>query len=396
LRSELASERLKIVITVENFDPAKGYLEYYLARELECLGQEVVVVTYSSEGFERYRLDEGFEVVRLPYLVKIHGIHVPTPSSIVYLLGLYLKERPDVLHCQPLFSVTALFSVLIRKSDRPAILGSVITSSPERENGPKGVHKGLLYFCARGITRFAQTRWSRVIAIGHDLAEKSRDLFDLKKVRLRVIPLGADPNLFDFRQEARERMRKHVGIDQHELVLVYTGKLYPRKGVHHLIRASSRIIHRKPWVRVLILGRGKTDYEDCLRRLVLQLGIKSNVIFHEWVHRTELPSIYSSADIAVWPGTPSISIVEAAATKLPVVIEDPIAIYSIQHGNGYRFPSDDVDTLEEILEELAYDDKRRKKMGSLGRQLVRTKLNWKWIAKRYLSLYRIVVREWKM
>jgi hypothetical protein len=36
---------MKIVNTIDNFDPNKGYLEYYLARELTKLGNKVYVLS---------------------------------------------------------------------------------------------------------------------------------------------------------------------------------------------------------------------------------------------------------------------------------------------------------------------------------------------------------------
>ena len=68
--------KMKIMITVEDFDPDKGYLEYYLAKELADVNHEIVIVTYSLDKFFlRKKLDENFDVVYIPYIFRINGLH---------------------------------------------------------------------------------------------------------------------------------------------------------------------------------------------------------------------------------------------------------------------------------------------------------------------------------
>jgi len=96
----------------------------------------------------------------------------------------------------------------------------------------------------------------------------------------------------------------------------------------------------------------------------------------------------SIGDIGVWPGGPSISIVEAASTGLPVVIQSsPVEIYSIEYRNGFTFGQGSVDELRKCLNTLITDARLRADMGRRSRLLVEEKLNWKKITLQYLEAY---------
>jgi glycosyltransferase involved in cell wall biosynthesis len=96
---------------------------------------------------------------------------------------------------------------------------------------------------------------------------------------------------------------------------------------------------------------------------------------------------YSAADVGVWPGIPSNSIIEAMSSSLPIVIVD----YSsrrheydtsgfLGNNNGLSFGEGDAKELSSAIQKLADDDELRRTMGRRGRQLVEEKLNWKTIS----------------
>ena len=96
---------MKIAIVVEEFNSNKGYLEYYLAKELTKLGHEVFVLTFNlSKRILRTTHKEGFEVVSFPYIASANGLHIPSVRGAAYLVNFIKKERLEIIHCQPLYS----------------------------------------------------------------------------------------------------------------------------------------------------------------------------------------------------------------------------------------------------------------------------------------------------
>jgi glycosyltransferase involved in cell wall biosynthesis len=107
-----------------------------------------------------------------------------------------------------------------------------------------------------------------------------------------------------------------------------------------------------------------------------------------------LPSFYSSADFAIWPGHNSVSIVEAMSTGLPVIIPESKWIdHLLKYENGFSYPEGDVAELRKRICILLNNVELRREMGRRSRELVEKELNWNTIAEQYLNAYNSVMEK---
>jgi len=380
---------MKIVITVEIFDPDKAYLEYYLAKELTNLGHNVVVFSFGlHKHISKTRLNEGFEVINVPYSVLVHCYHLPNLNGLTYLFNFLKVERPDIIHCQPLGSPMSLIFIAWKHFFNYKIVGSIQTQL-NLVFSPWGLKKKLLFSLSKiVVSQYIQKRSEIIFAKTRELANLLSRSYDVPFGKFRIMPLGSDPILYKFDSEARVRLRQKLGLSENDVVLVYSGKIHSSKGLDVLIRALAPIAIRNDNVKLLVIGKGEASFIEYLKTLISKLKIKSNVIFHPWVTGAALPSFYSASDIGVWPGLSSISIVDAASTGLPLIIARcPVETFAIDNGNGFAFEIGNVEELRKYLEVLIYDSKLRKEMGRKSRLLVEQKLNWSSIALNYLNAY---------
>ena len=377
---------MKIVITVEEFDPNKGYLEYYLARELTKLGHRVCVFTFGwSKSVLRTMLKEGFEVVSVPHIAVVNSYHMPSLSGVAYITNFVKEEKPDIIHCQPLFSPLSLLFISCSRLSRHQIVGSLITG----EYSINSTIANLKYdFIKTIIEQYVKNKVDSFFAISDEWKELLTHLFNIPHQKIVVIPLGADSELFEFDEKARTKVRNLLGLSAEDVIVVYSGKIVQTKELHVLVEAIAPIIRQNRNVKLLIVGKGESSYIKYLKELCSNFNISNNVIFHPSVHRTRLPDIYSASDIAVWPGGPSISIVEAASVGLPIIIKrSAITKYTLQHDNGFTFKQGNISELREYLRILIHNEKMRKDMGRRSRSLVEQKLNWRSVALQYLNAY---------
>jgi glycosyltransferase involved in cell wall biosynthesis len=380
---------MKIVLTVEQFDPNKGYLEYYLARELTKLGHKVCVFTFGwSKSVLRTMLEEGFEVVSVPHIVVVNKYHMPSLRGVAYITNFVKKEKPDIVHCQPLFSPLSLLFISCSRLSRHQIVGSLITGEYSI-NSIMRTRANLKYnFIKTIIERYLKNKVYSFFAISDEWKALLIHLFNIPHQKIVVIPLGADPQLFEFDEKARNKTRNLLGLYAEDVVVAYSGKIIQTKQLHVLVEAIAPIIRQNRNVKLLIVGKGEPSYIKYLKELCLNFKISNNVIFHPWVHRTRLRDVYSASDIAVWPGGPSISIVEAASVGLPVIIKrSPITKYTLQHHNGFTFEQGNISELRKYLRILIRNEKMRKDMGRKSRLLVEQKLNWRAITLQHLDTY---------
>jgi glycosyltransferase involved in cell wall biosynthesis len=386
---------LKIVITVEEFDFDKAYLEYHLAKELIRLGHSIYVFTFNCRNkLQRSALSShGLEVVCIPHFVSIHGYHIPSFAGIAYVHKFVKNKRPDIIHCMPLDSPLSLIFIMWKKLFNYKIVGSILTQL-NMVFSPWGIKQKILFAISKITVALCVAKESSIVfAKTVELARLLSRSYGVPQDKFRIVSLGSDPSLYEFDFDERIRIRKKLGISESDVVLVYSGKLNYTKGLDVLIRALAPIVVKNNRAKLLIIGKGDVSFVQYLKRLVASLRLKQNVIFHPWIHKNSIPSFYSASDIGVWPGLSSVSIVDAASTGLPLVIARyPVDTFAIENGNGFAFEIGNVEELGTFLKVLIYDSGLRKEMGQKSRLLVEEKLNWRAITQRYIDIYTNVLK----
>ena len=381
---------MKIVIAVEEFDPDKGYLEYHLAEELTKLGHKVYVFTFGRGKREaRPIVYGGFKIFRLPHFASLNGYHMPSLSGVTHILRFLKAERPDIVHCQPIDSPLSLFFVSWSSFFKYKIVGPIM-SQLNIVFSPWNITKKILFCISKIIVNKYAAKKSQVIfAKSRGLTKILCRSYNVPENKFHIIPLGTDPELFKFNPTARNAIRKDLGLSLSDVMIVYSGKIDPTKGLETLLNALSPIIAANKKVKFLVIGTGKPSYVESVRKLAEDLEISNNVFFSSWVKRSLLSDYYSASDIAVWPGLSSISIVDAASVGLPLVIANvPVEVFAINNKNGFTFELGNVNELRAKLKILTDSETLRREMGRKSRCLVENRLNWKFVTMKYLDAYR--------
>jgi glycosyltransferase involved in cell wall biosynthesis len=156
---------------------------------------------------------------------------------------------------------------------------------------------------------------------------------------------------------ARRRGREVLGLQEHEIAIVYYGYLYPLKGVETLIAAFGQLPGN---TRLLIVGGTEDEvYARSLRELSNKAGRADQIL---WIGHCddEKSSLYLySADICVLPFNVGVrlnnsSFAAAAAHSLPIVttrgemLEEPY----IDGENVRLCPPKDPTAMKEAINEL--------------------------------------------
>jgi len=381
---------MKLAICVDDFNPRKGYVEFYLAAELSRIGVDVCVFCFGESS--NISIDDasmGFRIVRIPYSLVLNGYHFPALGSIRRVLDLVAAFRPDVIHFQPLFSPLALLIMPYSSSIDFEVVGTYISGEYSLT-----IPARIILSLIRLVKFLVIDKRVRIVFAKNPLlAEASCNLFGADPRTIRVIPLGADPEIFKFSSTARKAMREQLGIPLDSVVIVTSGKITPSKDIDILLRAAAPILRDMENICILIIGSGDRAYEHQLIELSKDERISDRVIFHPWVDREELPELYSTADIAVWPGRSSISIVEAASMGLPLIVkQSPIEVYATAFNNGLEFSPKDTVALRKHIKRLVDDENLRREMGERSRALVVERLNWKRLSTIMAEAYTRITR----
>lgn len=137
-----------------------------------------------------------------------------------------------------------------------------------------------------------------------------------------VLPNAIETQRFAYNPDARERLRKQIGIEG-RLVVGNIGRLSPQKNQRFLIEAFAEIKRRCQDAVLLIAGTGELerDLHDC----AADLGVEDSVYLLG--QRTDVDELYSAFDVFVLPslfeGFPVV-LVEAQSNGCPCAASSEI------------------------------------------------------------------------
>jgi glycosyltransferase involved in cell wall biosynthesis len=182
-------------------------------------------------------------------------------------------------------------------------------------------------------------------------------------------------------------------------LLLYLGRLHPKKNLVNLIRAWKEALNSHPstlnsWM-LAIAGWDQGEHEAELRQLTTDLGLLTSVIFFGPLFGAHKDACYRACDAFVLPslseGLP-MTVLEAWAYAKPVLMtpecnlpEGFVAGAALQIGTT----SKEIAAGLKQLIEMSDDD--RKAVGTCGRALVAETFSWPRIGEQMRSVYEWVL-----
>ena len=234
------------------------------------------------------------------------------------------------------------------------------------------------------IVDYSLSNADRIIAVTKETKEFLIKTHKIEPKNISVIPLAVDTDFFKFDNKARIDLRKKFNIKETDIALIFSGTIVRRKNIELLLEALSEIKNEN--IKLLIVGSGDNLYMQELKNLSKKLGIEDKTIFTGFVRRNDVKYYFSAADIGVWPGNNSVSIMEAMACRLPITMVDLQLSHLVGYNNGLKFPQHNKEKLKEALEKLIGNKKLRVSMAKNSISTIKKHYSYDTIAKRFIDL----------
>lgn len=208
----------------------------------------------------------------------------------------------------------------------------------------------------------------------------------IERQRIHVIANGV--RLGEFADlPPRGSFRRAFGLGDAPLV-VFVGKITPRKGVDVLLRALARLPEA---VRLVVAGNFMMP-EAPLRAIVEELHLQDRVLFPGLLLGDDRNAAYVDADVVAYPSTDEIFGLVAAEALMcgaPVVVCDDSGCGELVRaaGGGRVVPYGDPGALAIALQALLDDPAERARCAATGRRYVETHLGWSHIAAQTRAVY---------
>lgn len=346
-----------------------------LAREWALRGHSVEVLTGGFRGLPSREEIDGFVVRRLPTPRKLQG-----QGSITEMCAFMAASCAAVLCVAKPDFVIAFFSI---PGGPAAWLLNLLRGVPYIVSLRGGDVPG---FDSRNLSCFHEMTNSLTALIWRNanaVVGNSAGLCDLARrfmpgLDVPEIANGVDTN----------RFTPVSDTDRARFELLFVGRLAPQKGVDVLLRALADIDGE--W-RLRIAGDGPERSRLC--DLAMELGVSARVEFLGWTQRSDLPALYQSADVFVFPsydeGMPNV-VLEALASGLPIVATRIAGNEQLvlDRENGLLVPPGDSAAFAAALRLVMSDRALRRSMALRSRARAVEEFSWARAAvayERYLN-----------
>ena len=343
----IAASRPRVLMVAGYFDWFSGYQETALASALAPLAEVHVMASdrvspaFSDAHLERLGLsrrypagsgtERGIKVSRLPS-VELRSM-VWSPRAIRQVreekCDLIVQVMPgQVLSSAPAFTHNPARRAVLY-GDNQAMWSHLNRVQRLAKGTAFAVSKGLLYAAVNrradavfGYTPDTQKRL-RVFSAGRDI---------------RLMPLCYAPADFYPDESARATGRADLGYGSNDLVILSAGKFDPHKRLEWLLAAFDRAARDDPRVHLLMVGDDQSAYSRSLRLVSRSLSAAERVRIEPFARTDQLNRLFNAADLGVWPRNPAITIQQAMATGLTVVLpRNDMITHLIRPGAGKTF-----------------------------------------------------------
>lgn len=392
---------MKIAVVTGFYSEGMGYTENCLSKSLASLGHEVHVVTSnynvygtSPEYDATYKTflgpaDQGVRSFNVDgYFV--HRLQSSLIGGYVWIKGLATKIRtiaPDIVHCTEVASLQSFLLAAIKPLATFKYFAethqhlSVVKPYLKASNG--FWFKKTSYRLTRTIPTFlASLAVEKCYAIAPDCAHVARTFYGVPGAKIKLQSLGTDTDLFrpatsSDELSARHALRRDFGYEEEDVVCIYTGRLSTDKNPLLLAQAVGQLLKLGGNFHSLFVGEGPQRAE------ILRYRNSTVVPFRK---HADLAKLYRVADIAIWPRQESMSMLDAAACMLPLIVSDAIGESERVRSSGLTYIENNAEDLARAILALSSRE-QRVILGARGRAKMIESFSWKAIAKKVEADY---------
>jgi glycosyltransferase involved in cell wall biosynthesis len=351
---------------------AVGGAEHQVMELAVCLGGRGWTVAMVSLKAPRIALDRleaaGIAVEHL-------GLDraAQLPSAMFRFRRIVRQLRPRLVHAHMIHANLLTRAARIGSRTMPTLINT--SHSDGEEGAARRVVMRLTDRLATKTTHVSNSVMRRYLARGIVSAE-----------RAAWIPNGVDLERFRRSDEARDRVRAALGIDDDTFVWLTVGGLKPVKRHDLLVQVFGSL---GPEATLLIAGEGKG--RPRLEGLIAASPAADRISLLG--ARADPEALMSAADgFVLCSDSEALPLVlgEAAACELPIVATDVGGCRELvdQEVSGVLVTAGDTETLEKAMELVAHrTDDERASMGRAGRDLMQARFDMDQVVTQWERLY---------
>lgn len=286
------------------------------------------------------------------------------------IMNEFLKERYDAVWIHGHYSATNLLAMLAAKVAGTKVM---LRSESNLESLPRSpIIRLIKHLALKVVFSFVD----RFLYIGERNKAYYR-YYGVPEERLFFAPYVVDNDFFQAESQRLESERASIrasfGIIDNSPIILFVGKLIPKKRPLMLLDAFAKIRERFPCVLVFA---GDGELRELIEQKVFERSI-SDVHVTGFLNQTEMPEAYTAGDILVlpssWDETWGLVVNEGMNFGLPIIVTDRVGCCPdlVREGeNGYITSNDNKAALTSAIAYLVENSQERYKFGCRSREII--------------------------
>ena len=228
------------------------------------------------------------------------------------------------------------------------------------------------------------SRLPRIVVVSENSIRDIHDDMGVDYDRMRLVPVGVDPDLFRPRPEIARVPGRLITTASADVAL---------KGLSYLLEAMAKL-RTEGDVSLTIIGKPKDGKS---MDLIRSLGLVDHVRFVSGVTDEDIVELYAEAELAVVPSLYegfSLPAIEAMVTGTALVATDGGALPEVTGRDGETVlacPAGDAEALAATIARGLDDAELRARIGAAGRARVLDRWTWRRCAELTVEQYREVL-----
>jgi glycosyltransferase involved in cell wall biosynthesis len=290
------------------------------------------------------------------------------------LAAIVKRENIDIIHTNNTVLDRTVGQLAALRTGRP-----VVNSLHSEHESSESISKKGLKSLPRRIKREFGIRLGRatvkhVLPVSGSVKESWWPYLRAMKIRpeqVTVVHPGLAPERFVSLSEAqRTELRRTVGVDDANPLLINVGRLNYGKGQHWLVPMMKPALEKHPKAKLILVGDGQD--RQVLTESIRSLGLESSVIMLG--QRSDVTQLLNIADLFVFPslteGFPLAVLEAMAAGKVMVGFRLPSFRECVEEEkSGVLVPIGDSEALTKAVLEVLADPARMREMGLRSRAI---------------------------
>jgi len=384
-----------------------------VSRHLAAMGHRVTVVCGVADisglkmapwyrPFRRTRI-ENFDVIICNVLYSNHQGKLARMFSFLWFavlatIAVCALPKADVVFATSLPLTVGIPGYIGARWHRAAFLFEVRDICPESDVIAGYIRQGSLIERALALLEwFMYIKSDRILLVSPGFQKRLIER-GYPASKMKTVLLGADGDIFrDLKPD--EEFRRRNGLEG-KTVAVYTGAHGIANGLDYVLDAAGLLKDRDD-IRIVLIGDGNKKPDLLRRAREKQL---SNVLFLDFVPKTELPGILAACDIGLMilryvgerPVTPN-KVFDYMFSGLPTIVNFPGPTIEMvrSHGVGEYADPENPRELADLIRKWADDPDLRREMGRKARETAFRKYDRKRIAEELLEVFVETVNRYR-